>query len=99
MEAITITVSNYVIQYRAHVAYDGWLPWVSNGQVAGTTGQGKSLQAIEIQLVTPPPNLHISYRVYVQDTGWQDWVSDGATAGTTGLGKAVQAIEIQLQTW
>jgi uncharacterized protein YjdB len=99
MEAIIITVGNYVIQYRAHVAYDGWLPWVSNGQVAGTTEQGKSLQAIEIQLVTPPPNLHISYRVYVQDTGWQDWVSDGATAGTTGLGKAVQAIEIQLQTW
>jgi hypothetical protein len=99
MEAIIITVGNYVIQYRAHVAYDGWLPWVSNGQVAGTTEQGKSLQAIEIQLVTPPPNLHISYRVYVQDTGWQDWVSDGATAGTTGLGKAMQAIEIQLQTW
>ena len=50
MEAIKITSSNYGIEYRSHVAYDGWLSWVSDGTMAGTTGQGKSLQAIQIQL-------------------------------------------------
>ncbi|VVB55995.1 Clostridial hydrophobic W [uncultured archaeon] len=97
MEAIKIQTTSYGITYRAHVAYDGWLPWVSNGAVAGTVGQGKSLQAIEIKLLGAPSNLHVNYRVYVHGQGWQGWVSDGGTAGTIGSGLAVDAIEIKIQ--
>jgi len=85
------------ITYRAHIAHDGWLSWVSDGTVAGTTGQGKALEAIEIKLVDAPYDLHVSYRVYVQGIGWQEWKSDGQTAGTTGQSLAIQAIEIKLQ--
>jgi hypothetical protein len=98
MEAIKITLGYYGVQYRAHVANDGWLPWVSNGAIAGTTGQAKSLQAIEIKLMNAPANLHVQYRAYVEGLGWQSWVSDGATAGTTGQGRAIQAIEIKIQS-
>ncbi len=97
MEAIKIQTTSYGITYRAHVAYDGWLPWVSNGAIAGTVGQGKSLQAIEIKLQGAPSNLHVNYRVYVHGQGWQGWASDGATAGTIGLGLVVDAIEIKIQ--
>lgn len=97
MEAIKIQTTDYGITYRAHVAFDGWQGWVSNGSTAGTIGQAKSLQAIEINLVGAPANLHVSYRVYVEGQGWQAWVSDGTTAGTTGLGLAVQAIDIKIQ--
>jgi murein DD-endopeptidase MepM/ murein hydrolase activator NlpD len=97
MEAIKITTTNYGITYRAHVAFDGWQSWVSNGAIAGTVGQAKSLQAIEIKLLNAPSNLHVYYRAYVHNQGWQGWVSDGTTAGTTGLGLAVDAIEIKIQ--
>ena len=99
MEAIKIQTTDYGITYRAHVAFDDWQGWVSNGSIAGTVGQAKSLQAIEINLVGAPTNLHVSYRVYVEGQGWQEWVSDGTTAGTTGLGLAIQAIEIKIQDW
>ena len=98
MEAIKIKTTSYGITYRAHVAYDGWLPWVSDGAVAGTTGEGKSLQAIQIKLQNAPSTLHVYYRVYVNGRGWQGWVSDETTAGTTGLGLPVEAIEIKIQS-
>jgi len=46
IEAIKIKVSDYGVTYRAHVAINGWLSWVSDGAVAGTTGEGKALEAI-----------------------------------------------------
>ena len=97
MEAIKIITSNYGVTYRAHVAYDGWQNWVSNGAIAGTTGQGKSLQAIQIKLQNAPSNMHVNYRVYVNGA-WQGWVSDGAIAGTTGQSLPVKAIEIKIST-
>ncbi len=33
--------------YRAHCQGIGWLPWVSNGQTAGTTGHYRRLEAFE----------------------------------------------------
>ena len=27
------------VQYRAHVAYNGWLPWQNDGGTAGTVGE------------------------------------------------------------
>lgn len=97
MEAIKIKTSNYDVTYCAHVAYDGWQSWVSDGAVAGTVGQGKSLQAIKIQLQNAPSNMHIKYRVYVNGA-WKSWVSDGAIAGTVGQGLPVKAIQIKITT-
>jgi len=39
------------VQYRVHVEKDGWTAWKKNGEVAGTTGQKKRIEAIEIKLV------------------------------------------------
>ena len=64
MEAVKFTLSGdlakyYDIEYRAHVAGNGWMAWVRNGAQAGTTGQALSLQALQVRLikksgVTPP---------------------------------------------
>ena len=32
------------IKYRAHVAYNGWLDWKSNGETAGTIGESRRLE-------------------------------------------------------
>ena len=56
MEAIEIKLSDdltkkYDIYYRVHVQSLGWMDWVKNGEMAGTTGQARRMEAIEIKFV------------------------------------------------
>lgn len=97
MEAIKIKTSNYGVTYAVHIADYGWLKEVSDGAQAGTTGKGKSLQAIKIELHDDPSNMHVNYRVFVNGA-WQGWVSDGQVAGTVGKNLPVTKIEIKVST-
>ena len=100
MEAIQINLNdeqyNKLIKYKVHVQDIGWMDWISGGQIAGTTGQAKRMEAIQIQLDSSI-NKSIRYRVHVQDIGWMDWVSNGQTAGTTGQSKRIEAIQIEIK--
>ena len=49
LEAVLINVGNGV-QYRAHVANQGWGPWVKSGEWAGTKEMGLQIEAIEFRL-------------------------------------------------
>lgn len=49
LEAVLINVGNGV-QYRAHVANQGWRPWVRSGEWSGTKGKGLSIEAIEFRV-------------------------------------------------
>lgn len=83
------------VTYRAHVQTYGWNKgWVSDGALAGTTGEAKRMEALNIKLNNASGG--ITYQTHVQTYGWQDWVSDGAQAGTTGEAKRVEAIRIKL---
>ena len=50
LEAILINVGNGV-QYRTHVANQGWGTWVSSGQWSGTKEMGLRIEAIEFRVV------------------------------------------------
>ena len=78
------------IAYRSHVAERGWLGNVSNGQVSGTTGEGRRLEAFVIDCSG------VRYRAHVAMEGWHGWVSSGQVAGTTGKSRACEAVQIQL---
>ena len=85
------------VYYQGHVQNDGWHNKVYDNQVAGTTGQGKRLEALRIALPTECEYAgEIEYRVHVQNIGWQEWKSNGELAGTIGEGKRIEAIEIKL---
>ncbi len=84
------------IKYQTHVQSYGWRGWSFNNLQSGTTGLGKRLEAIQIQLVDPEVSGSVQYRTHVQTYGWQDWVSDGAVSGTSGQAKRLEAIQIQL---
>ena len=84
------------IQYRAHVEDEGWQSWRNNGELAGTTGQGKRVEAIEIKSNNASIESELKYRVHVQDEGWQSWKSSGELAGTVGKSKRIEAIEIKI---
>jgi uncharacterized protein YjdB len=100
LEAFTLSCANLgsgSITYRAHVSNIGWMNAVSDGATAGTTGQAKRVEAVQISLSGQLANTYdVWYRVHVQNIGWMGWAKNGATAGTTGLARRVEAVEIKL---
>lgn len=77
------------IIYEAHIQDIGWQKPKSNGQVAGTEGQEKRIEAIKINCDIP-----IKYRVHMAEKGWSNWKSNNETAGTIGESRRIEAIEI-----
>ena len=89
--------NNTNINYAAHVSDIGWQDYVSGGQMAGTTGQQKPMEAIKIKLVNlKKVSGGVSYNAHVSDKGWLGYVSDDAIGGTTGQSLKMEAIQIQL---
>ena len=84
------------VTYRAHVAGLSWLPWVSDGQTAGTVGQSRRMEAAVITLNSSFSPMTIVYRAHVAGEGWKSWVVDGQTAGTIGQSKRMEALQILL---
>jgi Clostridial hydrophobic W len=55
MEMIKIDLINAPLNchllYRVHMRHNGWGPWVTEGSVAGSSGQNRRIEAIEIKFV------------------------------------------------
>lgn len=83
------------VLYQTHVQTSGWQDWKQNGDVGGTSGQSKRLEAINIKL-SGKYSGSIQYQTHVQTYGWQGWVADGKTSGTSGESKRLEAIRIKL---
>jgi uncharacterized protein YjdB len=75
--------------YRSHIQDIGWQGYVNVGQISGTVGQSKRIEAIQIN------SSDIQYRVHMQDKGWGAWTSNNGIAGTTGESRRIEAIEFK----
>ena len=85
------------VSYRAHVAGIGWQGSVSDGAVAGTTGQGRALEALSGSVSWyGHGSSSLEVRAHVSNVGWQPAVGNGGTAGTTGQSRAVEALRVRL---
>lgn len=89
------------VKYKTHIQDIGWERKIlEDGEMSGTSGQSKRLEAIIINLDTfnkdLSENLHVKYQVHAQDYGWMDWKEDGEIAGTSGQSKRLEAIRIKL---
>ena len=83
------------VSYRAHVAGIGWQGAVSDGAVAGTTGQGRALEALSGSVSWyGHGSSSLEVRAHVSNVGWQGWTS--GAAGTTGRSLAVEALQFRL---
>ena len=95
-----LTVKN--VSVSAHVQNIGWMDPVSSGKVAGTTGRGLNLEALNISLEVDGATSQeqianaISVEAHVSNVGWQAAVGNGGTAGTTGQSRAVEALRVRL---
>ena len=94
------TTTSYVekelsLNYQAHVQGIGWQEPVSEGNIVGTTGQDRQMEALKMTVSGSVPG-GITYQSYVQGQGWQSPVSDGAISGTEGQGLRMEALKINL---
>ena len=94
-------LTNYGLKYRAHCRTVGWLPWVQDGQVAGTTGYRKRLEGLLIditKLKTNYPNVRLDVKAHIQEDGWKLYenVQPDTLIGSKGESKRLEAIELQI---
>lgn len=84
------------VTYRAYVKDTGWTSWVSDGDVVGTVGQARPMEAVQVALVKALERVSVRYQAHMQHIGWEGWVSDGETAGTPGRALRMEAVRIEL---
>ena len=87
------------IKYQAHVSGEGWQNEVENGQIAGTVGEHKAIEAIRITGIEGLPegtNLGVTGIAHVQDIGWGNDSPTGTDIGSTGLGKHLEAVKLNV---
>ncbi len=88
------------VSYRGHVENIGWQNWVSDGEMAGTSGQALRLEALEFSLDGSCEG-DIFCQAHVENIGWQrlQGTSVGmgiATVGTHGQALRVEAFKFTL---
>ena len=108
LEGINIKLTNKPysgsIVYTTHVQSIGWQgsennvnTWFRDGQMAGTSGRAKRLEAIRIALTGEmAEHYDVYYRVHAQTYGWLAWAKNGEATGTAGLSKRLEGIQIVL---
>ncbi|MDD3362382.1 MAG: glucosaminidase domain-containing protein [Hespellia sp.] len=92
---ISFRANTFAVSYSTHVQDIGWQDYVSNGVVAGTTGQNKKVEGLKIN-TTNNLGIGLKYRAYLQDLGWQDYMTDDNIAGTVGQNRRMEAVQIEL---
>lgn len=84
------------IRYRGHVQSFGWMGYVENGAMCGTSGLSKRLEAIEI---IPPEGVTLEVTAHIQSIGDKTYTGitnkSVKTIGTTGMGKRIEGIKIK----
>lgn len=81
--------------YDGHVQDIGNVGPFKNGELCGTTGKSKRLEAVKIWLDTDL-DLGIEYEGQIQDIGWDSTKKAGELCGTQGQGKRLESIRIRL---
>ena len=108
LEGININLTNQPyegsIVYTTHVQTYGWQgdvkkpsTWKKDGQMSGTSGEAKRLEAICIDLTGEMGEKYdVYYRVHAQSFGWLGWAKNGEESGTAGYAKRLEGIQIVL---
>lgn len=88
------------LSYSTHIqdygTQTGFSDSVDEPITLGTTGEGKRLEGLTLQLDGDLSQLGISYGAHIQDIGWQEDCSNGSFAGTTGQSKRIEALHVAL---
>ena len=77
------------IKYQVHVQSLGWQDWKYKGEIAGTVGKGKRMEAIRIDC-----DKEIYAKAHIQSYGWVDYgkITKDTIIGTTGQSKRLECL-------
>ena len=84
------------LTYSTHVQDIGWTKYVNVGEVSGTVGKCKQIEALKIKLDIGELQGDILYSTHVQNIGWTDFVSNDNLSGTVGEARQLEAVKIKL---
>lgn len=81
--------NTHKIGYRSHIGEVGWEDWKYDGQMSGTTGQSKRIEAIQIDYKGD-----VYAKAHIQDIGWKDFgkITKDTVIGTTGESKRLECL-------
>lgn len=84
--------SNIEIKYRTHISDRGWQEWVSGGQVSGTTGEERRIEAIQLDFP-----FRVRAKAHIQNKGWIDFgeITKDTIIGTVGESLRLEALIIE----
>lgn len=76
-------------KYQAHIQDYGWQEWKYDGELAGTTGEAKRLEAIKIDFKG-----EVEAKAHIQDIGWVDYgkIIKDTVIGTVGEAKRLECL-------
>lgn len=101
--SLTVVVSESEpigVRYLSHIQDTGWeSDWVTAGELSGTSGQSKRLEALKVELTGSnlPAGASIETAVHVQNQGDLGPFAMGTAAGTSGLGLRLENITLTLE--
>ena len=77
------------IGYRSHLQDYGWQDWSFDGDISGTTGQSKRLEAIQIDY-----DKEVYAKAHIENKGWVDYgkINKDTIIGTTGEGLRLECL-------
>ena len=75
--------------YRAYCQTYGWKEWVDDGEVTGTVGEGKRMEAVQFDMKS-----QITAQCHCQSYGDMNPVAPGNIAGTVAESKRMEAIKL-----
>lgn len=77
------------LRYRSHIEYVGWESWKENGELSGTTGQSKRIEAIQIDY-----DKEVYAKAHIEKDGWKDFgkINKNTVIGTTGEFKRLECL-------
>ena len=85
-------------EYQVHVEGYGWTEWKKNGQVAGTTGESRRVEAIRFRLIDKPETeeIFLHGNAHCENIGWCGFVPENEVCGTTGEARKLEALQFSL---
>ena len=85
------------VSYSTHVQDYGWQDYVTDGAMAGTSGESKRLEGIKIKINNNQYTGDILYRTHIESIGWEStFRKNDEMSGTRGRSLRLEAIEIKL---
>jgi uncharacterized protein YjdB len=83
-----------VLSYSAHAANIGWMPLVTDGATAGTTGQSRAIEAIKLSGLNGLSG-SVVCEAHMFGIGWSNF-STAEVCGTTGQSRPLEALKLKL---